>query len=61
MNAQRYIRIIAGSLVTISALLAWLVSPHWLVLTLFVGLNLLQYGFTGWCLMEKILNKLGVQ
>jgi hypothetical protein len=37
------------------------VSQYWLYFTAFVGINLLQSGFTGWCLMENILRKLGVQ
>ena len=35
-------------------------EPGWLWFTLFVGANLFQSGFTRWCLMEKILIKLGV-
>ncbi len=36
-------------------------EPTWLWFTLFVGVNLFQSGFTRWCLMEKILIKLGVK
>ena len=36
-------------------------SSWWLAFTAFVGVNLLQSGFTKWCLMESILRKLGVQ
>ena len=35
-------------------------SPYWLLFTAFVGLNLLQSAFSGWCLMEDILSKLGI-
>jgi hypothetical protein len=35
-------------------------SHYWLYFTAFVGINLLQSGFTGWCLMENILRKLGI-
>ncbi|MGA2221293.1 MAG: DUF2892 domain-containing protein [Verrucomicrobiia bacterium] len=60
MTIERYIRIIAGSFILISLALAHWVSPYWLWFTAFVGANLLQSGFTKWCLMEDILKKLGV-
>ncbi len=60
MSLERYIRIIAGSFILISLLLAHFVSPYWLWFTAFVGANLLQSGITKWCLMEDILRKLGV-
>jgi len=60
MTMERYIRIIAGSFVLLSLALAHWVSPHWLWFTAFVGANLLQSGFTKWCLMEDILRKSGV-
>jgi hypothetical protein len=50
----------AGAIVLLSALLAWLVSPVWLLLTAFVGLNLLQSAFTGFCPLAIILKKMGV-
>lgn len=50
----------AGFIVLLSALLAWLVSPAWLLLTAFVGLNLLQSAFTGFCPLAIILKKMGV-
>ncbi len=61
MGIERWIRIIAGSFILISLALAHWVSPWWLLFTAFVGLNLLQSGFTRWCLMEDILRKLGVK
>jgi predicted CDP-diglyceride synthetase/phosphatidate cytidylyltransferase len=61
MSIERWIRIIAGSFILISLALAHWVSPWWLLFTAFVGLNLLQSGFTCWCLMEDILRKLGVK
>jgi hypothetical protein len=60
MTVERYIRIIAGSFVLISLALAHWVSLYWLWFTVFVGANLLQSGFTNWCLMEDILKKIGV-
>lgn len=60
MNVERWIRLIAGSFVLASLLLAHFVSPYWLWFTAFVGANLFQSALTRWCLMETILKKLGV-
>ena len=60
MTLERYIRLIAGSFILISLLLAHFVSPYWLWFTAFVGANLLQSSITRWCLMEDILRKFGV-
>jgi hypothetical protein len=49
----------AGCLVLLSLALAHWVSPWWLLLTVFVGANLLQSGFTGFCPAERIFAKLG--
>lgn len=57
----RIIHAIAGLFIIISLLLAHYVHPNWLWFTAFVGANLLQSSFTKWCLMEQILNKLGVK
>jgi len=67
MTIQRAIRIIAGLFILLSLYLAYryngvvLSEPTWLWFTAFVGANLLQSGFTRWCLMEKILGKLGMK
>jgi len=60
MNMHYMIRAIAGSFVLISLALGYWVSPYWYLFTAFVGLNLLQSSITKWCLMEQILEKLGV-
>ena len=60
MTINDYIHVIAGSLILVSLALGIWVSPYWFILTLFVGLNLLQYGLTKWCLMGTILRKFGV-
>jgi hypothetical protein len=60
MRMEQYIRAIAGAFVLASLALAHWVHPYWLFFTAFVGVNLLQSAFTGWCLMEKILARLGV-
>ncbi len=60
MTMERYIRIIAGTFVLVSLALAIWVNINWLWFTAFVGANLFQSGFTNWCLMENILEKLGI-
>lgn len=60
MNIECWIRMIAGSFVLVSLLLAHFVSPYWLWFTAFVGANLFQSALTRWCLMEAILRKIGV-
>ena len=57
---ERWIRVIAGIFVLASLALGWFVSPWWYLFTAFVGVNLFQSGLTKWCLMENILQKLGV-
>lgn len=57
---ERIVRIIGGSLVLLSLILAHFHSPYWLWFTGFVGLNLFQSGFTQFCSMFNILGKLGV-
>lgn len=60
MTMERYIRIIAGTFVLGSLAFAVWVNLNWLWFTAFVGANLFQSGFTNWCLMENILEKLGI-
>lgn len=59
MTTERAVRAMAGAMVTISLILAVTINFHWLYLTGFVGLNLLQSAFTGFCPAEKIFRKLG--
>ncbi|MDP4130700.1 MAG: DUF2892 domain-containing protein, partial [Bacteroidota bacterium] len=56
---ERIVRAVAGSFVLVSILLAHFVSMNWLWLGVFVGVNLLQSGFTKFCPLEKILNAIG--
>jgi hypothetical protein len=51
----------AGTMVLLSLGLAHFVSPYWLWLTVFVGLNLLQSGFTNWCPAMSILRAMGMK
>lgn len=60
MSMHYLIRAIAGSFVLVSLALGVWVNPWWFLATAFVGANLLQSAFTRWCLMEKLLMKLGV-
>lgn len=67
MSTERLIRIIAGTFILLSLALAsryndvpLFAGPTWLWFTAFVGANLLQSGFTRWCLMEDILRWFGV-
>jgi len=52
---ERIIRGVAGTIVLVSIILAYLVNINWLGLTVFVGLNLLQSSFTCFCPLERIL------
>ena len=59
MSIDRIVLAFAGSMVLISLLLSRLVSPYWLALAAFVGLNLLQSAFTGFCPLAMILKRFG--
>jgi len=61
MNLDRAIFAFAGIMILISVALAHFVSPWWLLLTLFVGLNLLQSAFTGFCPAAIVFAKLGLK
>ncbi|MDY6904598.1 MAG: DUF2892 domain-containing protein [Thermodesulfobacteriota bacterium] len=61
MNIDKGVLIMAGTMILISLLLAWLFSGYWLLLTTFVGANLIQAGFTGFCPASLILKALGVK
>jgi hypothetical protein len=58
MKIEMRIRVLAGSLVLGSLALGHWGSPWWLLLTAFVGFNLVQSAFTGFCPAEKILGRL---
>ncbi|RUO23234.1 DUF2892 domain-containing protein [Aliidiomarina iranensis] len=61
MNIDRFVFAFAGFVVLLSVLLAWQVNQGWLLLTGFVGLNLLQAAFTGFCPLAKILKAVGLK
>lgn len=60
MSIEGAIRVLAGVMILLSLALAHWVSDWFLLLTAFVGVNLIQSAFTGFCPPEKLLRKLGV-
>ena len=66
MTSWQVVRLLAGTFILLSLALGIPGSPlfmsqWWLAFTGFVGANLLQSGFTKWCMLENILRKLGIQ
>jgi hypothetical protein len=61
MNVDLAVFAMAGSMVLLSLALAWLFSPYWLLLAAFVGANMLQAAFTGFCPAAIIFRKLGLR
>ncbi len=60
MTLENIIRSMAGSFVLISLALGYLHHPYWHWFTAFVGLNLLQSAFTGFCPAEMLFRKMGL-
>jgi hypothetical protein len=61
MSIERGITAFAGFMVLLSLLLTWMVHPGFIWLTVFVGVNLLQSSFTGFCPVTKIMGKMGMK
>jgi hypothetical protein len=61
MSIDRAVLAFAGTMVLLSLALSQLHHPAWLWLTAFVGANLLQSAFTGFCPMAKILKAAGMR
>jgi hypothetical protein len=59
MNLDRAVLAFAGVVVLVSVALAYFVSPYWLLLTAFAGLNMFQAAFTGFCPAAMVFKKLG--
>ena len=59
MKTENLIRLLAGAMTLLSVALTHFVSPWWLLLACFVGLNLIQSAFTGFCPPTLVLRKLG--
>ena len=60
MSVDRAVMAFAGIVILLSLGLAELFTPYWLLLTAFVGVNLLQASFTGFCPIAILLKRLGV-
>jgi hypothetical protein len=61
MSIDRAVLAFAGVMILLSLLLGLYVSPHWYWFTAFVGANLLQSAFTGWCPLVLILRRIGLK
>ena len=59
MTVTNAVMAMTGAMVLLSVLLTWKVSPHFMWLTVFVGANLLQSAFTGFCPAAMVFKKLG--
>ncbi|MBV6424729.1 MAG: hypothetical protein NAOJABEB_02542 [Steroidobacteraceae bacterium] len=60
MNLDRAVFAFAGVMILVSVGLVYFISPWWLLLTAFIGLNLLQSAFTGFCPAALVLRRLGL-
>lgn len=61
MTIERAIRCLAGTMILLSLALAWLVHPWFLGFTAFIGVNLIQSSFTGFCPPEWLFRRLGLK
>ena len=61
MNIDRYVMAFAGAMVLASLALGLWVHPNWFWLTAFVGANLMQASFSGFCPLAIVLKKLGAR
>ena len=61
MTVDRAVRLMAAIVILASLALAHYVSPNWLYLTAFVGLNLMQSSFTNWCPAMSIFRAMGLK
>jgi len=61
MTVDRAVTAFAGTMVLVSVALGHFVSPYWYWLTVFVGANLLQSAFTGFCPAAMVFKKMGVR
>jgi hypothetical protein len=61
MNVDKAVLAFAGCVVLAGLALAQYVSPWWLLLSAFAGLNMIQAAFTGFCPAAIVLRKLGLK
>ena len=59
MKTEGLVRVLAGSMALLSVAPVYFVDPWWLLFTCFVGVNLIQSAFTGFCPPTILLTKLG--
>ena len=59
MTVENGVRVMAGAMILLSVALVQFVSSWWLLFTAFIGLNLIQSAFTGFCPANAIVRKLG--
>lgn len=61
MKVNAALRLVAGVMVLLSLVLTYFVNAYWLLLTIFIAVNLIQSSFTSWCPMMTILKKAGLE
>lgn len=61
MTVNKAVRAFAGAMVLVSVALTYWLSPWFVLLTLFIGANLLQSAFTGFCPAEMFFRKMGLK
>jgi hypothetical protein len=61
MSIDQFVLAFAGLMIVLSLLLGVYLSPNWFWFTAFVGANLFQSAFTGFCPLALILKKMGVR
>jgi len=61
MTVNDWVRFLGGFMVLVGIALSYFVNPWWLLLSLFVALNLMQSAFSRWCPAMSFLKKLGVR
>jgi hypothetical protein len=61
VNVDRAVFALAGTMILVSLGLGWYVSPYWYLLAAFVGANMFQAAFTGFCPAAMIFRKLGLK
>ena len=61
MTVDRAVTAFAGIMVLVSVALGHFVSPYWYWLTVFVGANLFQFAFTGFCPSATVFRRLGLK
>ena len=61
MKVENGVRVFAGIMILVSVLLTAMVSKWWLLFTAFIGVNLIQSAFTGFCPAAKLMKLFGMK